>query len=56
MNKDNVLEQLSVHRHLTPRKILLSLPTYVFLKCACEKLTLEGDTSSVPKCSLVTPE
>lgn len=56
MNKDNVPEQLSVHRHLTPRKIPLSLATYVFLKCACEKLCLEGDPSFVPKRSLVTPE
>lgn len=55
MNKDNVREQLAVHRHLTPRKILLSVPTYVFLKCACEKLSLEGDTSPMPKCSLVLP-
>lgn len=54
MNKDNVPEQLSVHRHLTPRQILLSLPTYVFLNCACEKLPLEGDPA--PKLSLVTPE
>lgn len=56
MNKDDVPEQGWVHRHLTPRKILLSLPTQVFLKGGREKLSLEGGTSSVPKRSPVTPE